>query len=122
MDPFVLIPTLVGVIFVIVICGFVYTAISGLAEWSRNNSLPIEQVPARVVAKRSDVRGGMAHSHSHMHSHRRVSTYYFVTFEMESGERAEFGIPGAEYGLLVEGDDGTLTYQGTRYHGFQRRG
>ena len=28
---------------------------------------------------------------------------------------------GDEYGLLVEGDQGLLTFQGTRYLGFERR-
>ncbi|MBX9680641.1 MAG: DUF2500 domain-containing protein [Gemmataceae bacterium] len=32
----------------------------------------------------------------------------------------EFWIEGEEYGLLVEGDVGVLSYQGTRYLGFQR--
>ena len=27
---------------------------------------------------------------------------------------------GSQYGLLVEGDRGNLTFQGTRYLGFQR--
>ncbi|SIO22692.1 Protein of unknown function [Singulisphaera sp. GP187] len=121
MDPFVLVPLFIGAVFVLVIGTIAYQAVTGLAEWSRNNSLPVQAVPARIVAKRSDVRGGMSHSHSHMHSHGRVRTYYFTTFEMKSGERVEFGISDAEYGLLVEGDEGVLTYQGTRYHGFDRR-
>jgi len=33
----------------------------------------------------------------------------------------EFELAGEESGLLVEGDGGTLTHQGTRYHGFQRQ-
>ena len=33
----------------------------------------------------------------------------------------ELLIPREEYGMLVEGDQGSLTFQGTRYLGFQRR-
>ena len=33
----------------------------------------------------------------------------------------EFAIRGTEYGLLAEGDRGKLTFQGTRYLGFQRQ-
>lgn len=121
MDLFMVVPVIIGAVFLLVIGTIAYRAITGLAEWSHNNSLPVQEVPARIVAKRSDVQGGLSHSHSHMHSHGRVRTYYFATFEMESGERLEYGISGAEYGLLVEGDEGTLAYQGTRYHGFQRR-
>ena len=40
---------------------------------------------------------------------------------VESGDRMEFAIRGTEYGLLAEGDRGKLTFQGTRYLGFQRQ-
>jgi hypothetical protein len=33
----------------------------------------------------------------------------------------ELRVDGEEYGLLVEGDQGLLTFQGTRYLGFERR-
>ena len=39
---------------------------------------------------------------------------------MENGERKEFHVSGKEYGLLAEGDSGKLTFQGTRYKGFER--
>ena len=32
----------------------------------------------------------------------------------------EFYIHGQEYGLLIEGDRGNLSFQGTRYLGFDR--
>ena len=44
-----------------------------------------------------------------------------VWLELKGGERMEFGLYGKDFGLLVEGDEGVLTYQGTRYHGFDRR-
>ena len=52
----------------------------------------------------------------------RSYTYskYFVTFEFESGDRLELPVDGSDYGLLVEGDTGKLSFQGTRYLGFQR--
>ena len=43
-----------------------------------------------------------------------------VTFQVGSGDRMEFHMSGAEYGLLVEGDHGNLSFQGTRYLGFER--
>ena len=46
------------------------------------------------------------------------STWYYATFQVESGDRMEFSASGREYGLLVEGDTGRLTFQGTRYLGF----
>ena len=47
-------------------------------------------------------------------------TSYYVTFQVESGDRMEFSVSGAEYGMLIEGDRGRLSFQGTRYLGFER--
>ena len=48
-------------------------------------------------------------------------TTYFSTFEFESGDRVEFRLSGREFGILAEGDSGTLTFQGTRYIDFARK-
>ena len=70
------------------------------------------------MAKRADVSH---HRHDHgagmHHSH---STTYYVTFQVESGDRMELHVAGHEYGMLIEGDRGMLTFQGTRYLGFER--
>ena len=47
-------------------------------------------------------------------------TTYYVTFEAESGDRTEFRVSGREYGSIAEGDQGKLTFQGTRYISFDR--
>ena len=52
--------------------------------------------------------------------HNAHSTAYYATFQFDSGDRMEFAIDGAEYGMLAEGDAGQLTFQGTRYLGFVR--
>ncbi len=45
---------------------------------------------------------------------------YFVTFELDDGERREFRLAGAHFGELVAGDRGLLTYQGSRLVSFTR--
>ena len=52
--------------------------------------------------------------------HTTTSTSYYVTFEVESRDRMEFSVYGKEYGMLAEGDEGKLTFQGSRYLGFER--
>ena len=47
-------------------------------------------------------------------------TTYYVTFQVESGDRMELTVSGSDYGMLVEGDIGKLSFQGTRYLGFER--
>ncbi|MBQ2855458.1 MAG: DUF2500 domain-containing protein [Oscillospiraceae bacterium] len=91
--------------------------IRSLKEWHHNEKSPRLTVEAKIVGKRSDYRRTMS-GKNHVHRHSR--TNYFVTFEVESGDRMELELRGHEYGLLVEGDRGRLTFQGTRYLGFER--
>jgi hypothetical protein len=109
---FLLVPVCIGGMFLLVFGIIAWQLARGFAQWSRNNASPVESVPAKVVAKRTDTSGGM--------NGRRVWTEYYVTFELEDGQRKEFWVDGEDFGVLVEGDRGTLTYQGTRYKGFQR--
>jgi hypothetical protein len=114
-----LFPIFFIVIFVFVIGTFVSTGVKGFSQWQRNNNSPRLTVPATVVNKRTQV-GHRHHRHdSHTHSYNYTS--YFVTFQVESGDRMELEVPGGESGLLIEGDTGLLTFQGTRYLGFERR-
>lgn len=107
------IQAMVSILFVIVIGMFLFIAVKGLGEWGKNNHSPRLTVSAVIVAKRTDV-------HRSGGTHHRTSTTYYITFQLENGERMEFRTAGSEYGLLVEGDTGLLTFQGTRYLGFER--
>ena len=107
-------------IFVLVVGMFVVTAVRGICQWSKNNNSPRLTVPATIVAKRTNVT---RHHHNDAggHYHHHTSTTYYVTFQVDSGDRMELPVNGAEYGMLVEGDRGDLSFQGTRYLGFARR-
>ena len=105
------------IVFVLIIGVFIAVAVKGIGQWNKNNHSPRLTVPATVVAKRTNV------SHHHGagdHHHHHTSTTYYVTFQVESGDRMEFSVGGQEYGMLIEGDFGNLTFQGTRYLGFER--
>ena len=105
--------------FALVFVLFLVTAVQGISQWNKNNHSPKLTVPATIVAKRTNVsqhRSGGANGHHHHHT----STTYYVTFQVESGDRMEFCVAGHEYGVLVEGDKGKLSFQGTRYLGFER--
>lgn len=102
--------------FVLVFGMILFTLIRGIGQWHKNNTSPRLAVEATVVAKRGETHrhhsgNGMVHS----------STSYYVTFQVSSGDRMELRLSGQEYGLLAEGDRGTLTFQGTRYLGFERQ-
>ena len=103
---------MVPVIFVLVFGIIIVTMVRGVGEWNKNNQSPKLTVPVTVVAKRSDVDRGIETMHTF--------TSYYVTFQVESGDRMEFEVSDMEYGMLAEGDRGMLTFQGTRYLNFQR--
>lgn len=117
---FTIVPVFIGIVFVLVIGMFIVTAVRGIGTWSKNNASPKLTVSAEVATKRTDVthhrhgRGGDADFHM------SSSTWYYVTFQVESGDRMEFSVSGPEYGMLAEGDRGELTFQGTRYLSFER--
>ena len=98
--------------------------VQGIHQWNKNNHSPRLTVDALVVTKRMDVshrRHVNAGDHTGAHRyHTPTSTFYYVTFQVDSGDRMELTVGGADYGQLVEGDRGKLTFQGTRYLGFQR--
>ena len=109
-----------SIVFIIVIGMFVVTAIKGIGQWNKNNNSPRLTVPATVVAKRTNV-SHHNHAGTNGHHHHSTSTTYYVTFQVESGDRMELYLSGYEFGILVEGDKGKLSFQGTRYLGFERQ-
>lgn len=117
---FTLVPILCVVVFVIVICVFIFAAVRGAKQWSRNNASPVLTVEAAVVGKRQDISHHYHQDNDHM-GHTSLTTWHYVTFEVASGDRMEFEVDGREYGMLIEGDRGRLTFQGTRYKGFERQ-
>ncbi|MBS4218267.1 DUF2500 domain-containing protein [Bacillus sp. FJAT-49711] len=112
-------PIFIFIVFAIVIISIIVNSVKGVQQWQENEQSPRLSVPAIVKSKRTQVSRHTHMNGDNMHSH-HTSTSYFVTFEFESGDRTEFKVSGKEYGLLAESDTGILTFQGTRYLGFER--
>ena len=102
-------PVFIGIVFIMVFGFVIFGILSSIKQGIKNNNSPLLTVPAKVVSKRMSVRG----EHSH--------TTYYVTFEVQSGDRMELRVDGNEYGMLVEQDVGLLSFQGTRYVSFERQ-
>lgn len=117
---FVLFRIMFTLAFVLVIGMFLVFAVKGIAQWNQNNHSPRLTVPAAIVAKRANVT---RHHHGGAggHHHHHTSTSYYVTFQFGGGDRMELLVSGAEYGMLMEGDQGDLSFRGTRYLGFERK-
>ncbi len=100
------------IVFLLVAGGILFAIVKGITEWNKNNHSPQLTVAAHVKTKRTETSGGSGDS--------SASTWYYVTFEFESGDRQEFSVNGRQYGMLAEDDVGILRFQGTRFLGFER--
>ncbi len=121
---FSLIEMLFPIMFILIFTIIVFTFVKGIATWFKNNNSPRLTVSARIVAKRQNTThnnqpnaGDISGAHGF---HTISSTSYYVTFQVDSGDRMELSVSGSEYGVLAEGDKGQLTFQGTRYLTFDR--
>lgn len=116
---FNIIELLFPVIFILIFIMIIFTFAKGISTWHKNNNSPRLTVSARIVAKRQNTTyqnhpnaGDTSGAHGY---HTTSSTTYYVTFQVESGDRIELSVSGSEYGKLAESDEGKLTFQGTRY-------
>lgn len=116
---FNIIELLFPVIFILIFIMIIFTFAKGISTWHKNNNSPRLTVSARIVAKRQNTTyqnhpnaGDTSGAHGY---HTTSSTTYYVTFQVESGDRIEMSVSGSEYGKLTESDEGKLTFQGTRY-------
>lgn len=116
-----IVPIFIIAVFIFILVTFIAAMVTGLRNWNKNNHSPRLDAAASVVTKRTDVSYPRYHHAGRGHApHSSTSTRYYVTFQFDSGDRQEFPVSGHEYGLLAEGDEGTLSFQGTRYLGFKR--
>ena len=121
---FMLFEFMFPIIFIMVFGMIIFQFVTGIGTWHKNNQSPRLSVSATIVAKRENIThhshanaGDLSGTHGY---HSTSSTSYYVTFQVESGDRMELSVSGREYGMLAEGDIGKLTFQGTRYLSFER--
>ena len=106
-------PYLFGIMFVTIFILFASILLSHLGRKKKDDRSPRLTVPAQVISRRTEFRRNAGHDMPGF-------TYYYATFQVESGDRMELRMSGRDYGMLFEGDHGTLHFQGTRYLGFDR--
>lgn len=111
-------------IFLLICIMIIFSFVNGIATWNKNNNSPRLTVSAKIVGKRQNTThnnqpnaGDASGAHGF---HTISSTSYYITFQVESGDRMELSVSESEYGMLAEGDTGNLTFQGTRYLDFDR--
>ncbi|GAS82255.1 unknown protein [Paenibacillus amylolyticus] len=83
--------TVFPVVFVLLIGIVLLSMGKEVRRWGRNNSEPLLTVPSRITSRR------MKMSQSQTEPGSTARTLYYVTFEVESGDRLEFKVNGEEY-------------------------
>ncbi|WP_211750147.1 DUF2500 domain-containing protein [Paenibacillus sp. Marseille-Q4541] len=107
--------TVFPVVFVVILGIIAFSIGKEALQWGKNKKQPVLTVHSRITGRRIQVQQQTNQSEGNS-----TRTMYYVTFEVESGDRLEFKVGGKDYGLCSEGDQGRLTFQGTRYIGFDR--
>lgn len=107
LDLFALMGVLVVGVFVLALARILYS-------WRQDNRAPRLTVEAWVTDKHAHTQSqhaGAAHGV-------RTTTWYYVTFRVESGDELRFSVGRAVYHNLAVGVCGRLTFQGTRFLDF----
>lgn len=87
---------------------------AGVHTEEKQGREPVYNIQATVKGKRTLVEGDPDHPEL-------PRTRYFVTFQKQDGLRVEMEVPGEDYGLAAEGDEGILVYAGeSRFIVFKR--
>ncbi len=116
-----LFPILFLIVFALVVGMFISSGVKSARQWRRDSASPRLTVDAVLVGKRDEVHHRRHRDADGVGHHSHYSSTYYVTFQVDSGDRMEFEVEGREFGLLAEGDRGLLTFQGSRYLGFERK-
>lgn len=116
---FEIFPILFLLMFGLVFFTILSTLFRSWKQERKNDNSPRLTVEATVVAKRGNTTRHHHNGAGGHHYHTYNNTYY-ATFQFESGDRIELQMAGQEFGLIIEGDRGRLTFQGTRFLGFER--
>lgn len=89
-----------------------------LARWIKNSLSPKVSVKAQIIEKNVDETHFRRHRDTF--GYRTTTAYsYRITFLTEGNEQIDLYVKKLEYNKLKKGRKGKLTYQGTRYLGFE---
>jgi hypothetical protein len=96
---------------IIIILGiFLFVIFPRIIKWFRNNSADLIETQAKIISRRTNVSSRMF----------GTSTWYYITFDLDEMRRLELRVTGNQFGLIVDGDHGKVTFKGTRFISFKR--
>jgi Protein of unknown function (DUF2500) len=93
--------------------------IKNISNLKRKKELPLTASNVIVVAKRIKAKDFSA---DHRDYTRSFATNYFITFQfLEDNSRQEIRVQARDFGLIAEGDEGTLWHQEGLFNKFERK-
>jgi Protein of unknown function (DUF2500) len=111
-------PILIGLVFAAILGTVAYQLIRKARQSSRNDALPVLTAPATVSGMRTNTIAQPADINPKYKV--EPSTKFFARFRLHDSQSLEFELSNEQFAPLAEGQQGTLTYQGTRYVGFEK--
>ena len=113
---------IVPILIIAAIAVIILAFFKSMKEINDNKKAPLLSVPAKVAGKRTDIikrnqpnAGDLSGAHGYTVV---MNTTYYVSFEIEDGERKEFIVDHSIYNTLLEETKGTLSFKGTKFISF----
>lgn len=100
---------LFAVLVIVIICVIISKVVSNN---SKNSGAVKVTVPAVVVEKRTRYSG---------YRDTVAMAINSVTFELDNGSRVVLNLGERDFGYVVEGDRGLLTFKGRKFYAFERK-
>ena len=103
------IPVLFFAVFALMLVFMGITVVRTMGNYKNNSKLPRISAHAKVVSRRTV---------SNISSDSVGPRRYFMTFEYDTGDRAEYAVSEDVYSYFDAGDEGTITVRGTEFISF----
>ncbi len=118
-----------NIIYIVIFIAFIFIAYNGyekFKEWQNNNSMPIVNVKAIVIDKKQednnknmDLIDDSKREMKNEDRYDRLNDTYLIAFQdIQTKENMHFNVKEEIYENVNKNQEGILTYQGTRFHGF----
>ena len=99
-----------------------FALLRGLYIWNKNNHSPRVTEEAEVYTKRQDFSTFMNRDRNiHFGSYRSIYVRYFVVFQTKNSGAVKLKVSSDDFDMLREGEKGLLSFQGTRFLGFEKK-
>lgn len=90
-----------------------------IRQWWKNRCSPLIVTQATVLNKRIEEHYIRSKRNAGIGMRTRKVLVYYIIFHLEGGERIELRVNNNEYMKLQKGQQGKLSFQGSKYLGFE---